>query len=286
MVAQVTARSSMLTFNTILSVHGFDPADFRLVRHADTRRGSDGRSIQSSLIASLNSDPRAFEFFQCIQKGPVFGDAKYIASFLAMPNDRTNFVGIWQVNGHAKNIDRQRCKISGDDNPDRIIYDLTRLNALDKFVERLAIDWGGSARTWVQYASRREKEVLTISDAADPPFPGWAAFFKSVDHIPALPVSWQAILTNARGVYLLVHRPSGQQYVGSAIGAQGFLARWLDYAATDHGGNVNLKGKSAADLDVAVLEAAASTATDEEILRAESVWKIKLGTRVHGLNAN
>ena len=46
------------------------------------------------------------------------------------------------------------------------------------------------------------------------------------------------------------------------------------------------KGKTAADIDVAVPEAAASTATDEKILRAETVWKIKLGTRVHGLNAN
>jgi hypothetical protein len=77
----------------------------------------------------------------------------------------------------------------------------------------------------VQYASRNEKEVLSISDAADPPFPGWSAFAVSADQVPALPASWRAILANVRGIYLLVHRPSGQQYVGSAIGAQGFLSR-------------------------------------------------------------
>ena len=209
-----------------------------------------------------------------------------MATFLAMPNDKTTFVGMWQVNGQSENVNRLRCAISDDDSAERIIYDLAKLAMLDKFAERLVIDWGAGTRSWVQRAARNHKEVLAIADAADPPFPGWATFFKPVDHIPALPASWQAILANAKGIYLLVHRPSGQQYVGSAIGAQGFLARWLDYAATDHGVNVNLKGKSAADIDVAVLEAAASTATDEEILRAETVWKIKLGTRVHGLNAN
>ncbi len=64
----------MLSFNTILSLYDFDPADVRLVRHADTRR-KDGRSIQSVLTASLHSDLGAFEFYQRIQKGPVFGDA-------------------------------------------------------------------------------------------------------------------------------------------------------------------------------------------------------------------
>ena len=39
----------------------------------------------------------------------------------------------------------------------------------------------------------------------------------------------------------------------AAIGAPGFLGRWMDYAATDHGGNANVKDKAAADLDVTVL---------------------------------
>ena len=41
-----------------------------------------------------------------------------------------------------------------------------------------------------------------------------------------------------------------------------------------------------ARLDVAILEAVASSATDDDILAVEALWKRKLGTRVHGLNAN
>jgi len=193
---------------------------------------------------------------------------------------------VWQIKGHARNYARMRCEISGDDSPDRTIYDLERLTALDKFAERLVIDWGGGTRSWIQYASRNEKEVLSFPDRADPPFPGWLSFVSPVATIPALPQTWQEILANARGVYLLIHRPTGQQYVGSALGSRGFLARWLEYAATDHGGNFNLKGKSASDIDVAVLETAASSTSDDEILHREALWKVKLGSRVHGLNAN
>jgi hypothetical protein len=275
-----------LSFNLILKAHGLEPADVRLVRHADRQRRSDGKAIQPLLIAALRSDPTAFEFYQRMQAEPIFGDSKYLAAFLAMPNRKTVFVGIWTIDGYKPNTDSLRCAISGKDDPDKIIYDLTKLPALSKFEGRLAVDWGASERTWVQYAGRRDKEIVSLSDPEDPAFPGWLAFCSNVKDIPGLPLSWQAILATTRGVYLLVHRPSGQQYVGSAIGARGFLSRWLDYAATDHGGNLNLKGKSAADLDVVVLEAASSAATDDDILRAESAWKARLGTRVHGLNAN
>jgi hypothetical protein len=88
-------------------------------------------------------------------------------------------------------------------------------------------------------------------------------------------------------VYLLVRRKTGEQYVGSATGSDGFFGRWLCYQ-DGHGGNVAMRelGATASEYDANILEVAASTATPEEIYDRESLWKIKLGTRATGLNRN
>jgi hypothetical protein len=109
----------------------------------------------------------------------------------------------------------------------------------------------------------------------------------SLDQIENLYASWTQVLRNARGVYLLVRRRTGEQYVGSATGADGFFSRWLCYQ-DGHGGNVGLRelGADSAEYDVNILEVAASNATVEEVLERESLWKIKLGTRAMGLQRN
>ena len=49
---------------------------------------------------------------------------------------------------------------------------------------------------------------------------------------------------SVKGVYLLVDIATGQQYVGSAKGADSLLGRWMDYATDGHGGNLALKEAS------------------------------------------
>jgi hypothetical protein len=91
----------------------------------------------------------------------------------------------------------------------------------------------------------------------------------------------------SRVIYLLVRRKTGEQYVSSATGTDGFFGRWLCYQ-DGHGGNVGMRefAADAAEYDVNVLEVAASNALTEEIYERESMWKTKLGTRVVGLNRN
>jgi hypothetical protein len=86
---------------------------------------------------------------------------------------------------------------------------------------------------------------------------------------------------------------SGQLYVGSATGEGGIWQRWCQYAATGHGGNVELKelmqhegGQGANGLRYSILEIADVHASHEDILQRESHWKKILLTRAHGLNAN
>jgi len=276
----------VLTFNALLKLHGFDPSTVRIVRHAENRIRSDGTSVQSKVIAAWRSDPAAFELYSSLHGRPVFGERQYAAIFVAMPDSRTVFAGIWRILGVQENATRVSCSIVERDDPMLYLYKLERLTDLAEYERRLSIDWGGATRAWSQNAGAQDKKILAIADEADPPFPGWAAFISPIDRIPLLPVSWQAILSNARSVYLLVNRRTGQQYVGCALGAGGFFNRWSDYAATGHGGNVQLRSTTPEDLDVSVLEAVGSTATDLDVIAAEVAWKRKLGTRVHGLNSN
>ena len=64
------------------------------------------------------------------------------------------------------------------------------------------------------------------------------------------------------------------------------MARWDEYAANGHGGNQLLQRRGQANYAVSILEVASSEMSPDEIIGRESVWKDKLGSRAHGLNAN
>jgi hypothetical protein len=276
----------MLTFNTLLKLYGFDPKHVRLLRHAENRRRSDGTSVQSNVIAAWRNDFAAFELYSRLHDRAIYGPKKLGAIFLAMPGGQTVFAGIWKIIGEGRNTRRLRCNITERDDADLFLYRIKKLDGLAEYERRLVINWGVATRAWSQNASSQNKKIMAIADEPDPAFPGWASFVAPIRDVPALPASWQAILSNARGVYLLVNRKTGQQYVGCALGVGGFLTRWMSYAVTGHGGNVQLKGIAPENFDVSVLEAVASTANDTDVIRAEVAWKRKLGTRVHGLNSN
>ncbi|WP_223799738.1 GIY-YIG nuclease family protein [Sphingomonas nostoxanthinifaciens] len=78
----------------------------------------------------------------------------------------------------------------------------------------------------------------------------------------------------------------GSLYVGSATSPGGFWARWAEYRANGHGGNVALRDRPPSDFIVSVLEVAGSTATVDDILASEALWKRKLQSRELGLNRN
>jgi hypothetical protein len=74
-------------------------------------------------------------------------------------------------------------------------------------------------------------------------------------------------------------------------GEGGIWQRWLDYAATGHGGNRDLKTllesgglERAAGLQYSILEIADTHTSVNDVLQRESHWKRVLLTRIHGLN--
>lgn len=271
----------MLTFQLLLASEGIEPKSVRLVRHQ--ARGPSGLTPWSLWRAA---DGR-FETYQRIQKKPVFGDGACIASFVATPDGLTLFVGLYEVAGMATAPSEMTCPLMLHAVAGFNLYDLRRIEALASYFGRLFVAWGEGYRTWVQRADRQTKEIVRLTPGiADPPFPGFQEFQARISEVEFLPNGWREVLSASRGVYLLMCPDTGVQYIGSAIGAGGFLGRWLDYARDGHGGNALLKGHDARGFTVSILETAASAATEAAILSCESLWKRKLGSRIHGLNAN
>lgn len=212
--------------------------------------------------------------------------AQQVAGFVVEPGTKcTVFAGVWNVLGERS------VSASGQPiKPGHAVFETALRDDFDHYRGRLVIDWGllGSERAWVQIAHKQDKHISEIRlRIEEPAFPGFAQLQLQLDKVETVPFAWQQVLRNARGIYLLVHRESGQQYVGSAYGDGGFYARWKNYS-DGHGGNVamkELKAKAEA-FDASILDVVGMDATNEQIFDRETLWKEKLGTRVKGLNRN
>lgn len=99
-------------------------------------------------------------------------------------------------------------------------------------------------------------------------------------------------LSSVSGVYVLLYRHTGKQYVGSAYGSGGIWARWRSYAKSPSGGNILLKQileKSPSrynQFQFSVLRVLEPSATKDEVMDQEALTKKKLGSRAFGLNSN
>jgi len=165
-------------------------------------------------------------------------------------------------------------------------YDLVHDTKLARYEEHLSIDWGRGAKAWVQLAHRQPKPIRAFREHEDPPFPGFSQFCVDVDQVPGLFPSWQQRLSEVKGIYVLVDKATGEQYVGSAKGEESLLARFMAYAQTGHGGNVELRRRKGARYQVSVLEVVNTALPNHRIEEVEAWWKRKLLTRDFGLNRN
>lgn len=105
--------------------------------------------------------------------------------------------------------------------------------------------------------------------------------------------SWESALSSVKGIYLIVDKNNGKQYVGSAYGKNAFWNRWSDYVKNGHGNDKTLKAlikqngyDYANNYQFSILEVRASNTSDEDIIRRENHWKEVLLTREFGYNNN
>ncbi len=268
----------LMKLNQIISLYTnlFDDKKIKLVRHKDNR-------VE---FRELIKDREELIKYQRHQAKDIFKGCDYIFSFFGLDGSRSLFIGVFRIDGFVN-------KPEGG-----VHYDLTEIPGFEGLKDRLVIDWGKSALSWHQWASN-EKEVLELMPKGYiGDFPGTMDFILDHDELRLLinnidaNKTWYHHLSSINGIYLILDRSTGLQYIGSAYGKEGIWQRWKDYSTSGHGGNKLLKNLCKGEngyyknFQFSILQTLPSNITPKEVVRYESLYKKKLGTRSYGLNDN
>jgi len=264
----------------------------KMVRHRDSRW---------DLV--LLDQTGFFETYQAWQSRPVFDRCDPLVSFLGEDGGQAQLLGVYRVLGREPRGSAHM--------PHGFPYPTMRINHCfnyklerdERFADlerRVVVAWGASFRAWVQVlVPDRDKEVVEVrTPGFVRPFPGFLDFslsFAELGGILARPLAhkdWFRALSSVGGVYLITDRRTGGQYVGSAAGVGGLLARWKSYSLNGHGGNKRLRqlvtgnSRRRHDLQFTILQILDKSTSESEVLRREVLFKRKLGSRTFELNSN
>ena len=275
----------------LLTVRGFDPkCKSKLVRHQE--KGKD--------IPALIRDGW-MDLYQSHQLKNIFGTCEFIVTFIGDGGTRAKLLGVYRVTRvrHLPSADVP------DDSPftdwrDQAwyIYDLQHQPQYADLEERVVIEWGGAAVSWHQYMKNKPVIEILPTGRSLRAFTDYLEFTLSRRELKELMANpdahrdWKASLSAVAGVYLILAETTGQQYIGSAYGLSGIWDRWMQYKANGHGNNKLLKELINSDPDYpnafrySVLQVLPKSTKDAEVIRWESQYKVKLGSRATGLNAN
>ncbi|HKP74117.1 MAG TPA: GIY-YIG nuclease family protein [Longimicrobiaceae bacterium] len=232
--------------------------------------------------------------------GPgTFERCDYIVSFLTEIDRSNRFFGVFQVLGWDLSANHPLppgFPIEGALYWGRH-FDLRRVSAFDDFVDCVVIDW--RARMWHRWLNEAyDPEVIEVLPRGFVrSFPGYLDLLISFDDLqrivshPDVHRDWHRMLS-VPGVYLITDCETGNQYVGSATGVHGIIARWATYAFDGHGGNKHLKALVegqpgyARNFQYSILRTLSPELHRNEGVRQEQLYKAKLGRRATSLNAN
>lgn len=275
----------------LLKLRGFDPAcKTKLVRHQDKRYDIPTLSREGWL-----------DLYQSHQARDIFKTCDYIVTFSGDGGTRAKFIGVYKVCGGRP---RTPADVPGEspftdwrDEPG-FFYELEHQPQYDDLAGRVVIDWGASALAWHQYIKNKPVIEVFPPGRSLEPFSDYLDFSLSFNELqdlvsnPAAHRDWRASLSAVAGIYLILAETTGQQYVGSAYGLAGIWGRWEKYAVNGHGDNKLLKqllGSNAGYPDnfrYSILQVLPKSTKNAEVIRWESKYKVKLGSRATGLNAN
>jgi hypothetical protein len=275
----------------ILNLRGFPIAATKIIRN----------TINREYIEKLIS-VGYFDLYQSIQKIDKFKNSKYIVSFTDLEGTKSLLYGVFKING-VKDIFDLPEELAAIEKPEKWIpgkykqYEMERVNVLNDLEGRLVIDWGTSTIQWCQ--KDLNKEIVEIlPDGFFKPFPGYQDVLLSFEELakvvnnPDANRQWKSMLSNVYGVYLILDKKTGKQYVGSAYGKEGIWGRWSTYVLTKHGNNkilIELLEQSAEEyknFQFSILDVLPNSILKESVIQKESRIKEKLGSIAFGLNAN
>jgi hypothetical protein len=275
----------------LLKVFGFDDRKkSKLVRHQDDRFD----------IPALIREGW-FELYQSLQARPVFDGCEQLISFVGDGSGRARLIGVYRVlnqSAATKSLIPKSCPYQEWGVTSKYHYELERRAEFANLEGRVVIDWGPGALAWHQHLKNKPVIELLPNGRLLDPFTDYLDFSLSHSQLTELVATanahrdWVSSLSAVAGVYLILAQSSGQQYVGSAYGLDGIWGRWLQYAANGHGGNSKLRALLVSDsaypgaFRFSILQVLPKTTAAPEVIRWESLYKAKLGSRATGLNLN
>jgi hypothetical protein len=272
-----------IKFNSLLTSAGIDPASVRLLRHQDKRADRDRTPF---LLWRNTEDFITYQSRQSPRNSSELERASYWAAFVVTPSDETLFAGLYSVGKPSPGeIGTPNVSIAGavEDQP-YMVFPLQKSDLLSEYEGKLVIDWGKGFLKWVQRADVQDKDVLEVrTKFKEEDWPGYLRLITALSEIASLPSNWTVRLKEAKGVYLLTCPRTGEHYVGSATGTEGFHGRWLEHLSVG-GDAVGFRSRTASDYQVSILEVAGSGASDRDILNAERLWIRKLQSTAMGIN--
>jgi hypothetical protein len=292
-----TTLMKQLDIIDMLRLCGFDPDSVRakIVRHKEDTYPVE-RLLENGWL----------DAYQSYQGKPRFDKVDVIVSLYGLNGTRSCFYGVFKVVSRRPGSEgtilpncpwvhewREKCPY---------FYELERLPGYEALEHRLVVDWGKVAISWHQKLSSKlpNKPVLELLAAGRrlPIFGDYLEFslshqqLKDLYQHPEAHQDWRSALKAVAGVYLILAEETGEMYVGSAYGAGGVWGRWEQYSKTGHGGNVRLEQLLAQDarypggFRFSLLHVLPKTLTREEVIKRETRYKLKLGSRAIGLNGN
>lgn len=289
----------MLDFRTLLELEGFDPKEVLVVRHTPIEK-----SLKRVMPWLVVERPDLFLAYQRIQWSTLenaMTRGKYLASFVAQEAGAATFAGIYRI-GEWETLDHDGyCNFPGNSELEKLgmtgrepsmgdclAFDLELQDTFAEWIGRLVINWPTPHRLWWRWAKGGSFPVASIE--AESRFvrgmPVWHELVLNWSELSSLPTSWRAALGQWRGIYLIYDTMRQASYVGSAYGENNILGRWLAYARTGHGGNVELRRSEPTNLRFSILQRTSPDLEPGEVVALEASWKERLHTREFGLNRN
>lgn len=289
--SSITTMKQPLGILDLLQLRGFDlGCRTKFLRHQDKRY---------DVLDLLRQD--WLDAYQSIQSRPILDGFDYVVSFVGLRGTRARFVGVYKVLGRRpadQAVIPYGSPFEDWRKPEHYFYELQRVSGFEDLEHRLVIDWGRAAIAWHQKASNKEILEILPKGQFREPFEDYLEFKLTYSELKYLVAhqeankEWRARLSAVASIYLVLASTTGEQYVGSAYGTDGIWGRWSFYVRDGHGGNSKLRAlidTNAAypeNFTYSVLQILPRTLSQRDVLKWESRFKEKLGSRATGLNLN
>lgn len=286
----------MIGFNQLLTDVGIDPAQCTVLLHCPGNPAT-RRKLRSMLAVRRD----LFEVFQSSHSpraSETLSRRRYSAVFIADELGDCLFCGLYENMGSQRRASDELRRLPevveinqnfavpydfGEEHPRW--FDLRLTQYLTEYCERLVIA-PPLTPVYIRHAENLNAQVVALHrhSILDATLGDWKTIKLSGPEVRGLGPAAQAQLREWRGIYHILHLPTGQRYVGSAYGQNNLLGRWQTHVARDHGAAVRLAELNPADFVFSILERVSPDMLPEDVIALEMSWINRLHTREFGLN--